>query len=153
VARLEQSDALSKVVILLTDGDSNAGKYAPDYAVKLANRVGCKVYTVQIGSGDEVEVQSGYDLRGNPKYLKRRFPVNPELLQRIADRTGGQHFVATDAKGLAKSMHAILDQLEKTRFESTIAAHEELFKFLLIPGVVLVGFEALLRAWLLRRFP
>jgi Ca-activated chloride channel family protein len=79
--------------------------------------------------------------------------VNPDLLQHIADETDGKAFIATDAKGLRNSMHAILDDLEKTTFESIIADHEELFALLLIPGVVLVGFEALLRAWLLRRFP
>ena len=50
-------------------------------------------------------------------------------------------------------MHAILDQLERTRFEAPVSHHEELFPLFVFPGVMLVALEALLRAWLLRRFP
>ncbi len=153
VARLRRSDARSKAIILLTDGDSNAGTIAPEYATHLASTVGCKVYTVQIGSGDEVDVEDGVDLFGQPVYSKHRFPVNPELLQKMSKSTGGEAFIATDGKALAQSMHTILDSLEKTRFEASISSFEDLFQLLLIPGVFLVGLDALLRAWLLRRFP
>lgn len=153
VARLRRSDALSKVLILITDGDSNAGKISPEYAANLAASIGAKTYTIQIGTGDEVDVEDGVDLLGNPRYVRHRFPVNPELLQQIAKTTGGQAYIATDAKALAESMHSVLDQLEKTRFESSVASHDELFPFLLLPGVWLVALDALLRAWLLRRFP
>jgi len=153
VARLRRSDALSKVIILITDGDSNAGQVSPEYAAELATGVGAKCYTIQIGSGDEVEVQDGVDLFGNPRYVRHRFPVNPKLLEHMAKTTGGQAYIATDAKALAQSMHSVLDQLEKTRFEASIASFEDLFPLLLIPGVFLVGLDALLRAWLLRRFP
>jgi Ca-activated chloride channel family protein len=153
VARLRRSDARSKVIILLTDGDSNAGSISPDYATHLAAAQSCKVYTIQIGNGDLVDVEDGLDLLGQPKYSRQRFPVNPELLQQIAKGTGGEAYIATDAKALADSMHAVLDQLEKTRFEASIASYEDLFPFLLIPGVFLVGLDALLRAFILRRFP
>lgn len=85
--------------------------------------------------------------------MRHRFPVNPELLKRIAKTTGGEAYVATDAKALVDSMHSVLDALEKTRFEASIASFEDLFPLLLIPGVLLVGLDALLRAFLLRRFP
>jgi Ca-activated chloride channel family protein len=153
VARLRRSDARSKVIILLTDGDSNAGSISPDYAMHLAASQSCKVYPIQIGNGDLVDVEDGLDLLGQPKYSRQRFPVNPELLQQIAKATGGEAYIATDAKALADSMHAVLDQLEKTRFEASIASFEDLFPFLLIPGVFLVGLDALLRAFILRRFP
>jgi len=153
VARLRKSDAQSKVVILLTDGDSNAGAISPEYATHLATTVGCKVYPIQIGTDDEVDVEDGTDLFGQPKYVRHRFPVNPELLKKIAKETGGQAYIATDAKALADSMHSVLDQLEKTRFEASVSSFEDLFPFLLVPGVFLVGLDALLRAWLLRRFP
>jgi Ca-activated chloride channel family protein len=154
VARLRRSDALSKVIILLTDGDNNAGKVSPEYAIELANTVGAKTYTIQIGDGAEVEVLQGIDpIFGQPQYVRRRYPTNPDLLQRIASKTGGQAFIATDAKALRESMHSILNQLEKTRFEATVAHHEDLFALLLIPGVFLIGLDALLRALFLRRFP
>lgn len=153
VARLRRSDAQSKVIVLLTDGDNKEGLVSPQYATQLATTQGCKVSTIQIGTDDEVEVENGVDLLGQPSYVRRRYPVNPELLQWIAKTTGGNAYVATDARALANSMHAVLDQLEKTRFEASRTSFEDLFAFLLIPGVVLVGLDALIRAWLLRRFP
>jgi Ca-activated chloride channel family protein len=152
-ARLKRSDAKSKVIILLTDGDSNAGLVSPDYATHLAGAVGAKVYTIQIGNEDEVDVEDGTDLFGQPVYSRQRFPVNPALLQKMARDTGGKAFVATDSKALSDSMHAVLDHLERTRFESSVAQYEDLFAFLLVPGVALVALDALLRAFLLRRFP
>src|SRR5215212_8958598 len=97
-ARLRRSDAQSKVILLLTDGDSNAGSISPEYATHLATTVGAKVYTIQIGTDDEVDVEDGTDLLGQPRYVRHRFPVNPELLRKISTDTGGQFFLATDAK-------------------------------------------------------
>jgi len=153
VARLRRSDAQSKVILLLTDGDNKEGLVSPQYATQLATSQGCKINTIQIGTDDEVEVENGVDLLGQPSYVRRRYPVNPELLKWIAKTTGGNAYIATDARALAESMHSVLDQLEKTRFEASRTSFEDLFGFLLIPGVVLVGLDALLRAWLLRRFP
>jgi Ca-activated chloride channel family protein len=153
VARLRHSDAASKVVVLLTDGDSNAGAVAPEQAAQLAANIGAKVHTIQIGNGEEVEVYSGTDLFGQPVYRKDRFPVNPALLKSIAEKTGAQAFVATDAAALVGSMHSVLDALEKTRFEASSSSFEDLFPMLVIPGVLLIALDALLRAFLLRRFP
>lgn len=153
VARMRRSDAATKVAILLTDGDSNAGSVSPDFAAKLATEHEVKVYTIQLGNGDEVDVQEGVDLFGQPRYVRQKFPVNPELLQRIAKTTGGSAYVATDGQQLAESMHAVLDQLEKTRFEASRSSFTELFHLLLVPGVLLLGIEVFLRAFLLRRFP
>lgn len=153
VARIRKSDARSRAIILLTDGDSNAGSISPDYAAHLASTIGCKVYTIQIGTGEEVDVEEGTNLLGQTVYSRGRFPVNPELLKRIAKETGGESYIATDGKALADSMHKVLDSLEKTNFEASIGSFEDLFQLLLIPGVFLIGLDALLRAWLLRRFP
>jgi len=153
VARMRRSDARSKAVVLLTDGDSNEGVISPEYSAHLAQKEGVRIYTVQIGNGDEVDVQTGTDLFGQPVYTRKHFPVNPELLQAVAKDTGGQAFIATDRSGLEKSMHSILDHLEKTKFESQAAAMEDLFPLLLVPAVVLVALEALVRLALVRRFP
>lgn len=153
VARLRRSTARSKAIILLTDGDSNAGSVAPEYAAHLAQSQGVKVYTVQIGDGDEVDVQDGVDLFGQPHFVRTHFPVNPELLKKIAKDTGGLSYVATDKKSLSVSMHTILDTLEKTRFESQAATMEDLFPLVLFPAVFLLVVEAFVRAWLVRRFP
>lgn len=153
VARLRRSTARSKAIILLTDGDSNAGSIAPDYSAHLAQTQAVKVYTVQIGNGDEVDVQDGTDIFGQPRFVRTRFPVNPELLKRMAQTTGGDSFVANDKKGLEQSMHQILDKLEKTRFEAQASTMEDLFPFLLLPAVLLLVFEALIRILIVRRFP
>ena len=153
VARLRRSDARSKAIVLLTDGDSNAGSIAPEYAGHLATVVGAKIYTIQIGNGDDVDVQDGFDLFGQPHYVRARYPVNPELLRKLAADTGGEAYVATDATALTASMHDVLDRLEKTRFEASAASFEDLFPLLLLPGVLLVALDALLRALVMRRFP
>jgi Ca-activated chloride channel homolog len=153
LARLRRSTAKSKAVILLTDGDNNAGKISPEYAAHLANVVGSKLYTIQIGSGENAEMQDGFDLFGQPRYVTVPFPVNPQLLSELAQRTGGTTYVASDAKALQASFHDVLNQLEKTKLEATYASYEDLYGFLLLPGVLLLALDALLRSLLLRRFP
>ncbi len=153
VARLRRSNARSKVVILLTDGDSNAGSISPEYSIDLAKTQGVHVYTVQIGNGDEVDVFSGLDLFGQPQYRRARFPVNPELLKTMAQQTGGEAFVATDRAGLEQSMHTILDRLEKTKLANASSSYEELFPFFLVPACVWLVVEVLLRLLVVRRFP
>ena len=153
VARLRRSQAASKAVILLTDGDSNAGEVSPEYAAHLATVVGARIYTIQIGAGDKAEVHDGFDLFGQPRYSTRFFPVNAQLLETIADKTGGESYVASDAKGLQASLHDVLDQLEKTKFEAHVATFEDLYRYLLLPGVLLLAFDAVMRALFLRRFP
>ena len=152
-ARLRRSQAKSKAVILLTDGDNNAGELSPEYAAHLATVVGARIYTVQIGAGDQAEVQDGFDLFGQPRYSTRFFPVNAQLLQTISKATGGESYVASDAKGLQASLHDVLDRLEKTKFEGHVATFEDLYRYLLLPGVLLLALDAALRALILRRFP
>ncbi|MEY2937205.1 MAG: hypothetical protein RL033_7954 [Pseudomonadota bacterium] len=152
-ARLRRSQAKSKAVILLTDGDNNAGELSPEYAAHLATVVGARIYTVQIGAGDQAEVQDGFDLFGQPRYSTRFFPVNAQLLETISQKTGGESYVASDAKGLQASLHDVLDRLEKTKFEGHVATFEDLYRYLLLPGVLLLALDAALRALLLRRFP
>jgi Ca-activated chloride channel family protein len=153
VARLRRSHAASKAIVLLTDGENNAGQLSPEYATHLASVVGAKVYTVQIGSGEVSQALDGFDLFGQPHYVTRSYPTNPELLRKIAQQTNGRSYVATDARALQASLHDVLNQLEKTKFESTIATFEDLYRYLLLPGVILIALEALLRSFVLRRFP
>jgi Ca-activated chloride channel family protein len=153
-ARLRRSTARSKAVVLLTDGDNKGGKLAPDYAAHLISTVGARLYTVQIGQGDEAQIlDRRRDLFGQPRYVNMPFPVNPKLLKELAEKTGGSMYVATDASALRAGFHDVLNKLEKTKFESSVATYEELFRFLLLPAVMLLALDALLRALLLRRFP
>jgi Ca-activated chloride channel family protein len=152
-ARLRRSTAKSKAIILLTDGDNKGGKVAPEYAAKLANVVGARIYPIQIGQGEMAEVQDGLDLFGQPRYVRVAYPVNPELLKELANQTNGRMYVATDAKSLQASFHDVLNQLEKTKLAASSAHFEELYRYLLLPGVLLLALDALLRALVLRRFP
>jgi Ca-activated chloride channel family protein len=153
VARMRRSGARSKAVVLLTDGDSNEGVISPEYSAHLAQKEGVRIYTVQIGNGDYVDVQRGTDLFGQPIYQRERFPVNPELLGKMAHDTAGEAFIATDKSGLEQSMHSILDHLEKTRFEAQASTMEDLFPLLLVPAALLVALEAVARLVVVRRFP
>lgn len=152
-ARLRRSTAKSKAIILLTDGDNKGGKVAPEYAAKLANVVGARIYPIQIGQGEMADVQDGFDLFGQPRYVKSLFPVNPALLKQLAGQTNGHMYVATDARSLQASFHDALNRLEKTKLSASSAHFEELYRFLLLPGVLLLALDALLRALVLRRFP
>jgi Ca-activated chloride channel family protein len=153
-ARLRRSTARSKAVVLLTDGDNKGGKLAPEYAAHLVNTVGARLYTVQIGQGEEAQVlDRRRDLFGQPRYVTMPFPVNPKLLKDLAEKTGGSMYVATDATTLRAGFHDVLNKLEKTKFESSVATYEELYRFVLIPAVLLLALDALLRALWLRRFP
>lgn len=153
VARLRRSSAKSKVIVLLTDGDNQGGTVAPEYAAHLANKVSAQIYPIQIGSGDLAKKLAGYDLFGQPRYQSVAYPTNPELLKKLAELTDGKMYVADDAEKLRQSLHDVLDRLEKTEFEAAHATYEDLFRFFMLPGVILLGIEALLLATWLRRFP
>jgi Ca-activated chloride channel homolog len=153
VARLRNSSAKSKAIVLLTDGDNQHGTVAPEYAAHLANKMGVKVFTVQVGEGDLARVFAGYDLFGQPRFERVPYPTNPKLLKKLSELTGGSTYVAKDAKSLQASFHDLLDKLEKTQFEAAQASYADLFRYLLFPGVVLIFLQALLAATWLRRFP
>lgn len=153
VARLRRSEAKSKVIILLTDGDNQGGTVAPEYAAHLANKIGAQIFPVQIGSGELAKKLVGYDLFGQPRYQSVAYPTNPELLKKLAELTDGKMYVAEDAEKLRASLHDVLDRLEKTEFEAAHASYEDLFGYFLLPGVFLLALEALLLATWLRRFP
>ncbi len=152
VARLRRATGRSKIVILVTDGDSNAGSVSPDTATELAVKQSVVVHTVQIGSGEEVEIEEGTDLFGQPRYVKGApVPVNPELLQDIATRTGGEAYIASDKQSLESSMHTILDRLEKTKFTGARATARELFPLFLFAAGLFLLLEIGVRSWLARR--
>ena len=100
--RLKRSQAKSKVVILLTDGDSNAGNVSPLQAATLAQTMGVKIFPILMGVSDEVKVKQSTGIFGGTVWGQANMPVNPELLQKIADETKGQFFPVTDRQGLSE---------------------------------------------------
>jgi Ca-activated chloride channel homolog len=151
--RLRTSKAKSRVLILLTDGDSNSGNIAPDEAADFAKHMGAKLYTVLMGKADDAPVQRGVDLFGRPLFGGGNFPVNPELLKRMAESTGGEFYLASDRQGLERSFHAILDSLERSEIEDAGAIYGELFPAFVGPAVIFLLLEALLGTLVFRRWP
>ncbi len=151
--RLRKSDAKSKVIILLTDGDSNSGNVSPDQAAEFAKTMGVKVYTVLMGQAADAQVQQGVDFFGRPVFDRGSFPINPALLESMAQRTGGEALRATDRQGLERSFHAILDRLERSVIEDTGRVYGELFPAFVAPALLLLLVELLVATLVLRRFP
>lgn len=146
VNRLRDQPSKTKVVLLLTDGDSNAGSLPPLEAADIAASLGIRVYTILIGKDGPVPFPQGRDLFGNIVYQNVTVPINPQLLKDISDRTKALTFRAEDKESLAEGLRQSLDHLEKTKFEdAATATKEELFMRFLIAGLVLVGIERVLR--------
>lgn len=153
--RLRDSDAKSRVVLLITDGDNNAGKMSPIDAAKAAEALGIKVFTILVGKGGKARVQVGADIFGNPLFKDIDMQVNPQLLQDIAAKTGGEFFLATDKKSLEEGLQKVLDALERSKLvEGGIIANyrEEFFPYLGAATLLLL-LEFLLSASILRVFP
>jgi Ca-activated chloride channel family protein len=150
LARLRRSDARSKVVILLTDGDNNAGNITPEQAAGIAQQLGVKIYTVLAGDNDAGGPGDEPGLIGAGR---RRFPVNPKLLEEIATKTGGTPYLATDSQALARRFQDILADLEKSRIRDRGVLYAELFPRFLLPAVAILLLETLLRLTRLRRLP
>lgn len=115
VNRLRESEAKSRVVILITDGDNNAGNLSPLQAAGIAKDLGIKVFTILIGKGGRVPYPTGTDLFGRTTYEPVDIDVNPQLLQQIATETGGTFSAATDKESLEQGLVAVLDSLEKSK--------------------------------------
>ncbi len=153
LSRLRRSDALSKIIILLTDGSNNAGQITPDQSAEFAKTLGVQIYTILMGTEEEAPVEVGVDLFGRKIFNRSRFPVNPELLANISARTGGRFFRATDRQGLEKSFHEILNALERSKISDIGVLYAEAFGRFLVPALFLLILELLLRLAILRRIP
>lgn len=154
VNRLRESDARSKAVVLLTDGDNNAGQISPLESAQAAHALGVRVFPILVGKGGLVPYPVG-ELFGRTIYEPREFPVNPELLKEIARITGGVYASATDRPSLEQGLQEVLDRMEKTRlFEAGGTSHErELFPSLLGPAFCLAALGFVLSATRFRSFP
>lgn len=150
VNRIKDSEAESKVIILLTDGVNNSGYVKPLTAAEIAKEFSVKVYT--IGVGKEGEALTPIRRRSNGQYVfgLASVEIDEELLNQIANLTGGKYFRATSAQSLER-IYDEIDQLEKTEIEVTSIKRysEEFYRFVLI-AVVLLLLELILRYSVLR---
>lgn len=150
--RLKRSRAKSKVMILLTDGESNAGNVSPSQAADLASAMDVQIYPILMGVSDTAPVQQGTGIFGRAIFGTARYPVNPELLEQMADKTGGEFFLVSDREALEQSFHQILDALEKTDIEDAGRMYTELFPAFVGPALIFLFIELLVLLWL-RRWP
>ena len=150
--RLRVSQSKTKIVILLTDGENNTGSITPETAAALAKSFGIKVYT--IGMGKEGGARIPYaDTTFGKRYREVLTYLDENTLKLIASTTGGNYFRATDRQSL-KRIYTEIDRFEKTKFEVAKAiVRKELVGYFLIPTMLLLGIEMLLRNTVLRKIP
>jgi Ca-activated chloride channel family protein len=158
VKRLKDSQAKSKVILLLTDGDNNAGAVDPDTAAKLAATFGIKIYAIGIGDprGAPIPVIDpfgrktfAYNPDGTP-FLTR---MNAAGLKKIAEATGGASFLASDG-GKLRAIFQQIDQLEKSKFDAKDRLlFDERFAMFAFPALVLLLVEMLLVKFWVRPLP
>ena len=151
VSRLKDSDAKSKVIILLTDGVNNQGAIAPATAAELAQTFGIRVYTIGVGSEGTapypITTPFGTQIRSIP------VEIDEEILQEIAENTGGEYFRATDNNKL-KQIYEQIDKLEKSKIEvKEFSQKDEEFLFFVLIAALLLLSDMVLRNTLLRQIP
>jgi Ca-activated chloride channel family protein len=145
LSRFKNSEAKSKVIILLTDGVSNAGKTDPISAARTAQAMGVKIYTICAGTGGYVPYPVTTPF-GRKVYQRALIEIDEATLKEIARLTDGQYFRATDTESLRKIYQAI-DALEKTKIEqSGFKEYRQLF-----PWIVWIGLAIFLSEIILSR--
>lgn len=155
VNRLRDSDAKSRVIVLITDGDNNAGVVSPLDAAKAAKALGVPVYTILVGKGGKVPFPAGQDIFGNTAWRDVEIPINPKLLEDMARITGGEYYRATDREELKANLQKVLDSLERSKIleGGVITNYRELFHPFLLWAFTLLALELLLKSTVLRVFP
>lgn len=151
VSRIKDSQAKSKVIILLTDGVNNQGEIAPVTAAEIAKTFGIRVYT--IGVGTQGKAPYPFQTAFGVKYVDVDVDIDEPTLKQIAAITGGQYFRATDNASL-KEIYSEIDKLEKTKISvQEYSKKQEEYKNWAILLFSLLVVEILLRNTLLRNIP
>ncbi len=153
--RLRDSEAKSRVVVLITDGDNNAGRVSPIDAAEAGKALGIPVYTILVGKGGKVPFPAGQDIFGQMAWREVEIPINPELLQKMASMTGGEFYRATDRDSLKEGLQKVLDSLERSKLleGGAMATYRELFHQYLLAAAFLLVLEFFLKSTVLRVFP
>lgn len=152
INRLREIKSKSKIVILMTDGQNNAGKVAPLTVAEAAKALKVKIYTIGVGTRGTAPVPVFY--RGR-RVGTRPQPVDidEDTLKQIADMTGGKYYRADNSERF-QAIYSEIDRLEKSEAEiKKFTQHRELFAWLISPGLGLVLLEVLLRHTVFRRLP
>ena len=139
VNRLKESKAISKVIILLTDGVNNSGFIEPSTAADLAVEFGIKTYTIGLGTNGNALTPISYNRDGSFRFGMRQVKIDEELLKEIAAVSGGKYFRATDNEKL-EEIYDEINKLEKTEIEEfKYYKYDEKFRpLVLLAGVLLL---------------
>jgi Ca-activated chloride channel family protein len=152
VRRLEASDTKSKIVILLTDGQNNAGKIPPMTAAETAKTLGYRVYTIGAGTRGSAPFPQ-VDAFGRRVYVSMPVDIDEDTLRHVADVTGGKYFRATDTPTL-EQIYDEINQLERSPQEGLqYLEYHELYVWLALPALLLLATEAILAQTWLRVLP
>ena len=152
VNRLKDTEAESKVVILLTDGQNNRGELSPETAAEVARTLGVRVYAIGVGAHGEAPFVIDHPFAGRQR---RMVPVEIDetMLNQVAETTGGRYFRATNNQAL-RDIYAEIGELERTRIEERIYTdYEERYAEFLLPAFLLLLVGLGLETTVLRRFP
>jgi Ca-activated chloride channel family protein len=149
---LAQSDAKSRILILLTDGVHNAGEIDPLTAAEAAKALGIKVYTIGAAKQGQVPVPV-QDVFGGAQVAYQESAIDEETLRQVADLTGGKYFRAEDTRGL-QAIYDAIDKLEKSQVEVQVFnQYQELAGWLIIPALLLLLTQLVLSQTIFRKLP
>ena len=152
VNRLRESDARSKVIILLTDGVNNSGHIAPLTAAEIAKTYGIRVYTIGVGTRGTAPMPH-YDRWGRTVFIDVPVEIDEDVLTQIAAMTGGEYFRATDNNSL-REVYERINALEKTKIETNeYTRYYELYMTYALIALGLLVLEFIFRRLVLRRIP
>ncbi len=149
INRLKESEAKSKIVVLLTDGTNNAGDIPPLTAAEIARKFGVKVYTIAVGTNGMAPMPMQLP-NGEITYKNQKVSIDEITLEKIAKQTNGKHFRATDNESL-EGIYAQIDELEKTEIDvKEFRKRNEQFYPWAMAAAILLLLEFLLQKTLLR---
>ena len=152
INRLRESEAKSKVIILLTDGVNNRGEIAPLTAAEIAKAQGIRVYTIGVGT-EGMAPYPAIDMFGNITFVNQKVEIDEKTLTAISDMTGGKYFRATD-KAKLKAIYDEINQLEKSKVEVTEhVSYHELYLAWVLAALGLLLAEFMLAYLVLKRIP
>ncbi len=149
--RLKDLKAKSKILILLTDGRNNAGVITPEQAAEAVKAFDVKIYSIGVGGIGPAPfpMQTMWGTR----LVNQQVDLDEKTLQKVADIGGGRYFRAADSKELSE-IYDIIDKAEKTEIKVKEFFHfEELYLYLLIPALIILGLEIILRTTVFRVIP
>ena len=152
--RLREIRSKSKIVILMTDGQNNAGKVPPLTAAEAAETLAVKVYTIGVGTRGMAPMPVGRNpFTGEVVYRDEPVDIDEATLQQISGRTGGKYYRADKTETL-RSIYDEIDRLEKTEvIVKKYQRYREMFPFVALPGLVLLLLEIILHHTVWRKLP